>query len=194
MAATPWQWIALGVSLALVVAAAFTVPIRVGIGYGRAGDGGTPGPWLLVGAGSLKARIRLGRPERRGGARLFTSRVRRGSQRDPSRKALVLSRALRAFRLLRPALRVIERLEWRTELGTGDAAVTSFLTGALWAVKSTVVGTLAKEHVFLEPPKIRVVPDFRHTRFSWEISCIFRFTLGEIILGARTSRATARRG
>lgn len=91
-------------------------------------------------------------------------------------------------------LRVIERLEWRTELGTGDAAATSLLAGVLWAIKSTVIGALLREHVFLEAPKIRVVPDYRRVGLAFEIRCIFRFTLGEIILGARGLRAIPPRG
>ena len=102
--------------------------------------------------------------------------------------------AERAYRVVRPAFRRIERLEWRTELGTGDAAATSLLVGGLWALKSTVVGTLSRSCVFLETPRLLVVPDYNKTRLALEIICIFRLTIGDIILAALKSFAHPKRG
>lgn len=195
MAATPWEWLALGVGLALIAVAVFAVPIRLGIGYGEVPKPGAPGPrfWILIGAGPLKARFALRRP---GGVttRPDATLPSQDAGERWRQAARAAQRARSAYRLIRPALRVIERFEWRTELGAGDAAATGLLAGALWALKATVVGVLAREHVFLQAPRLDVVPNFRQTRFALEICCIFRFTLGDIILGARTPRAIPPKG
>ena len=79
-------------------------------------------------------------------------------------------------------VRHIERFEWRTVVGAGDAAATSILAGALWAVKATLLAALFGRYRFLAPPRCSVQPDYGRPRFALQVSCIFRFTFGEVIV------------
>jgi len=193
VAATSWQWPALAVSFLLLAAAALWLPLRLGFSYRSARGEEAARLVLVLGAGPLTARIPLGGRDGRPAARAPGSARARPGTAPPSGPAAPIQRVRRILRRLRPALRVIERLEWRTELGTGDAAATAVLTGVLWALKSALVGFLARERAFLRRPEIRVLPDYRRTVLAFEISCIFRFTLGDIIRGARAARAIAQR-
>lgn len=80
------------------------------------------------------------------------------------------------------SVRSIDILEWHTKIGSGDAATTSYLIGGLWAVKSTLVGWLRSRYVFLSQPLYSAVPDYETAGLALEVRCIFRFTIGEIIL------------
>lgn len=185
--ATSWQWIALSAALLGALALALTVPVGVGFHFGHRGETQL---WLLFRIGSIKARVALLRSH-------ATTNVTRDvppNQNDRKRveqavpfidrAARMIRLAEKAYRITRPAFRTIERLEWRTELGTGDAAATSLLAGALWAFKSTVVGVLYRHHTFLEAPRLMVAPDYDRERLALEIRCIFRLRLGDIILAA----------
>lgn len=104
----------------------------------------------------------------------------------------------RVVRLLtRPipsVFRVVEHLDWKTVIGTGDAALTSWAAGALWFVKSTVMARLAHALTFVTAPKLEVTPDYRRACLHMEVACIFRFTIGEIIIAALPWSARRYRG
>lgn len=210
-----WGWIAtswlgslwvltLFIALFLVVIA----PIRLGISFEQKE---ATQAWILVSVGGLlKARYRLptrllgekSSSQSNAGTDPPSERQDRGSSvADPGwadslmlRTARWVRLARRVYSIARPLFRRIEQLEWRTELGTGDAAATSVLVGGLWALKSTVVSVLSRSHVFVHAPQLLVAPDYNKTRFSLEFRCIFRFTIGDIIVAALKSFARPKRG
>src|SRR5690606_32357830 len=124
---------------------------------------------------------------------IFIARFsRRGKGASPGQQAPRLAAAVR--RALARATRRIERFEWKTHLGTGDAATTSLSAGALWSLKGTLLGLLARRHSFVDPPDFAVIPRYGGAILLVELSCIFRFTVGEIILALLIGALDAQRG
>lgn len=103
-------------------------------------------------------------------------------------------KGLRMLRLFFSAVHCIERLEWHTGLGTGDAALTASLYGGLWALKTNVVAWLRRRFEFMHPPLLRVAPNFEETGLFLELTCIFRFTLGDIIVAVARFLTVRARG
>jgi len=196
--ATSWLETAfLAASLGAAVAFLLLIPVGVGFHVNLTNEARV---WLLLSIrGKILARVCLSRPNHRSA---------RGSKgptgQDGPEPATKANRSLidrttrtigivqRVYHIVRPALRTIERLEWRTEVGAGDAAATGLLAGAFWALKGTVVGFLLRDHRFLEPPKLWVAPFYRDVRLALEIRCIFRLRLGDIIRAAMRQRPTQR--
>jgi len=127
------------------------------------------------------------------------------SQRDPDSEAVrhdqlrIDLRTVRIWwrkfkhivRLIKPYDRVIrnlihtvrlEKFEWNSSVGTGDAASTGVATGGLWAFKGGVVGWISKRVHFTARPLITVSPDFRVTTFQTHLSCIARCAIGHAII------------
>ncbi|HLS91271.1 MAG TPA: DUF2953 domain-containing protein [Limnochordia bacterium] len=198
MDATSWLETAfLAASLGAAVAFLLLIPVGVGFHVNLTNEARV---WLLLSIrGKILARVCLSRPNHRSA---------RGSKgptgQDGPEPATKANRSLidrttrtigivqRVYHIVRPALRTIERLEWRTEVGAGDAAATGLLAGAFWALKGAVVGFLLRDHRFLEPPKLWVAPFYRDVRLALEIRCIFRLRLGDIIRAAMRQRPTQR--
>lgn len=212
---TPWPRYLLWLLASIVVVVALFAPIGLGLAYERREASRL---WLLISVGGLfRARLRLapsrlqGREHGHAGAdeRVNSGTTRRRSAggeagrpggADAKGEAPTLRRVVRRARIARQAylfasqfLR-IEELEWRTEIGTGDAAATGLAVGSLWALKSTVVGVLARYHVFLRAPRLAVTPAFDKPRFALEIRCIFRFSLGDIIVAVLKRLVRPKRG
>ncbi len=99
---------------------------------------------------------------------------------------------LRLAKLFAVTVQRIERFSFRTVVGTGDAAVTSYVTGSLWAMTSILTAWLRRRYRFLSAPVYHVVPDFDRSRIALEIDCIFRFTIGEIIVAIVSQQLTRR--
>ncbi|WP_100012128.1 DUF2953 domain-containing protein [Lentibacillus sediminis] len=73
----------------------------------------------------------------------------------------------------------IHRLEWKTEGGTGDAASTGTVTGAVWAGKGMILGIIRGN---LEcTPVIRVEPDFQRRYVASSLNCMVSVRLGKAI-------------
>ncbi|MEF2964398.1 DUF2953 domain-containing protein [Paenibacillus sp. M1] len=69
-------------------------------------------------------------------------------------------------------------LEWSTNVALDDAAHTATLAGALWAVKTTLVGWLSYHISLLQRPKLFVVPVFGSPpSFATELTCVAEMRL-----------------
>jgi hypothetical protein len=86
------------------------------------------------------------------------------------------------------ALRVLERVPWRTEelswvtrVGAGDPALTGILSGLLWSFKGAIFGVLAERMAFVRRPVVRVQPDFEGVAFRTALHCIVRARVRDII-------------
>lgn len=77
-------------------------------------------------------------------------------------------------------LLVIERLEWKSVVGMGDAMSTALLNGALWAFKGCLVSWLSRQ-ANLQQLDLNVKPDFSEKSFESRMHCIFKIRLVHII-------------
>lgn len=76
----------------------------------------------------------------------------------------------------------IKHLEWHSLLGTGDAANTGVITGAIWAIKGGIVGILSQFFKLKEMPILSVTPHFQFAVLQTHLTCIFQFRIGHAIL------------
>lgn len=73
-------------------------------------------------------------------------------------------------------------MEWSTNVALTDAAHTATLTGALWALKSTLIGWLSYRVSLQQRPKLFVVPVFGSCPlFSTELNCTAEIRLGNAV-------------
>ena len=76
----------------------------------------------------------------------------------------------------------ITKFEWHSLMGLGDASHTGMMTGALWAVKGSILG-LVSHYVRLKvKPNLSVTPHFQAAVLQTRFLCIFQFRIGHAIL------------
>ncbi|WP_226036414.1 DUF2953 domain-containing protein [Aquibacillus saliphilus] len=75
----------------------------------------------------------------------------------------------------------IHQMHWNTKVGTGDASVTGVISGAIWAVKGSIIGLLVRYMNFNVQPNIHVTPYFQQKLAYTELECIFSVRLGQTI-------------
>lgn len=80
------------------------------------------------------------------------------------------------------SIHTFDKLEWKTQVGTGDALSTAMVVGALWSLKGTVYSFLAGHVRFTQVPKFDIQTSWSKPCFDMRIDCIFRLRIGEIIL------------
>ncbi|MCZ8520588.1 MULTISPECIES: DUF2953 domain-containing protein [Paenibacillus] len=73
------------------------------------------------------------------------------------------------------------RMEWRTSVGIGDAAETAFLAGALWGVKTSILGLLFRFIPLQAQPKLAVIPAFNQKVILVEGVCGFRVRMWYVL-------------
>lgn len=71
---------------------------------------------------------------------------------------------------------------WSTTLGTGDAMWTAMATGAVWSIKTAIIGLLSQMVQVKNAPVMEVNPNFSGTAFKTEWSCIAQIRFGYAIL------------
>ncbi|MBS4026749.1 MAG: DUF2953 domain-containing protein [Clostridia bacterium] len=75
------------------------------------------------------------------------------------------------------------KLVWITKIGLDDAAVTGIFTGLLWSVKGIVYSVICQmEHRHMGKVELNVIPNFKQKLFEVHLDCIFKFTIGHIII------------
>jgi hypothetical protein len=75
------------------------------------------------------------------------------------------------------------KLVWITQIGLEDAAVTGISTGLLWSVKGLVYAVICQlEHWHISKVELNVIPNFKQKLFEVHLDCIFKFTIGHIII------------
>ena len=73
----------------------------------------------------------------------------------------------------------VHRLDWDTHISLSEADHTATLTGALWALKSVIVGWITYQISLKQPPRLSVVPIFgRPPSFYTEVRCIAEMRFG----------------
>jgi hypothetical protein len=86
----------------------------------------------------------------------------------------IMKRLLKGIRL--------EQLEWRSSIGTGDAAQTGTLSGISWGVKSNIIGLISNYLTLRTIPRIHIEPLFQEKKLETELKCMIRFRIGYAIL------------
>jgi hypothetical protein len=76
----------------------------------------------------------------------------------------------------------LKQLEWHSIIGVGDAAHTGTITGAIWAIKGSIIGMLSQYIKLKEMPNLTVTPHFQLAIIHTRLSCIFQFRIGHAIL------------
>ncbi|HEX3033209.1 MAG TPA: DUF2953 domain-containing protein [Bacillota bacterium] len=99
-----------------------------------------------------------------------------------------ISQFRKALRTMRPFMQYLLRratvrhLSWNTTFGTGDAALTGFLAGFGWTIKSGLVSMLStKTRGLRSKPHVRISPLYTETCLVTHFHCIFEFRVGHII-------------
>ncbi|MFC4777515.1 DUF2953 domain-containing protein [Paenibacillus sp. GCM10023252] len=72
--------------------------------------------------------------------------------------------------------------EWKTAVGSGDAMWTAMATGAVWSMKTTLIGLLSQLLKLKTEPAVQVQPDYNKSGFSTEWSCTASIRLGSAML------------
>lgn len=87
-------------------------------------------------------------------------------------------------KIIRKFLRhvTISKLEWHTFAGVGDAAHTGMLTGALWAIKGSIMGLVSHYMKLKARPDITITPQFQFAVSQTAISCMIHFRVGHAML------------
>lgn len=75
-----------------------------------------------------------------------------------------------------------ERIFWQSKIGTGDAAETGILTGLIWGVKSTFLGSILRYVSLNTLPIVNVIPLYNQRYLSSEFECILRIRVGHAML------------
>ncbi|HYK72697.1 MAG TPA: DUF2953 domain-containing protein [Pseudoneobacillus sp.] len=76
----------------------------------------------------------------------------------------------------------VKKLEWHSVIGFGDAAHTGMLTGAVWAIKGSMVGIISHYMKLIDMPRMTVTPYFQQTVTQTRFRCMFQFRIGQAML------------
>jgi Protein of unknown function (DUF2953) len=101
-----------------------------------------------------------------------------------SNRKKLLKHVFGLHRIVRKFFRKVtmKGLEWNTLIGLGDAAHTGTITGAIWALKGSIIGLLSHYFKLKEMPKITVTPHFQAAVIQTRLTCIIQFRIGYAIL------------
>ncbi|MFD2681591.1 DUF2953 domain-containing protein [Bacillus seohaeanensis] len=77
---------------------------------------------------------------------------------------------------------IIDNVHWHTLIGSGDAATTGTLSGAIWAAKGSLIGVISNYMRLQKMPDLNVIPSFQRPIIQTSFSCIIQFRLGNAIL------------
>jgi len=73
---------------------------------------------------------------------------------------------------------IIKNIEWSSIVGLGDAAHTGAISGAIWAVKGSVIGIISQYMRMQNMPKINIYPQFQRVASETLFTCMFQFRIG----------------
>nr|WP_295969858.1 DUF2953 domain-containing protein [uncultured Bacillus sp.] len=76
----------------------------------------------------------------------------------------------------------VTELDWRTNIGAGDAALTGILTGALWTIKGSLIGLISEYFLLQNIPRITVQPHFQMKVTQTIFKCMLQFRIGHAML------------
>lgn len=75
----------------------------------------------------------------------------------------------------------VKMLDWRTEIGTGDATSTATVVGSLWTLKGIFVSILNTHVSKYNKPDLHITPHFNTYKFETHFTCMLSIQLGQAI-------------
>lgn len=75
----------------------------------------------------------------------------------------------------------VKNIEWRSNVGIGDAAYTGMLVGALWTAKSGIISIISHYMRLKQMPIISITPNFQRAISQTQFKCMFQFRIGNAI-------------
>lgn len=60
---------------------------------------------------------------------------------------------------------VIDKFHWKTRIGFEDPVITGITVGIIWTIKGLLLSVAGQELRFIQPPLIKVIPDFKVSCF-----------------------------
>jgi Protein of unknown function (DUF2953) len=96
----------------------------------------------------------------------------------------ILTHVIGFHKIIRKFLKkvTIKEFEWFTVAGAGDAAYTGMLSGALWAVKGSMIGVISHSMKLKVMPKIMITPNFQKAVSQTKLRCMIQFRIGYAML------------
>ncbi|MBS2771423.1 DUF2953 domain-containing protein [Anoxybacillus sp. PDR2] len=76
----------------------------------------------------------------------------------------------------------VTKLEWSTNIGTGDAAQTGIAVGIGWTLKYGVVALVSKFMKLKTKPLLSITPSFQKAVSETKITCMIHFRIGYAML------------
>lgn len=76
----------------------------------------------------------------------------------------------------------ITKWEWRTKIGTGDAASTGLIVGLGWSLKYAVIGAVSRYTKMKAIPVMMIVPTYERAVSETAFLCMFQFRIGHAML------------
>lgn len=76
----------------------------------------------------------------------------------------------------------IKNIEWSSIVGLGDAAHTGMISGAIWAVKGSIIGIISNYMKLKDMPKINIYPQFQGVASETLFSCMIQFRIGHAMM------------
>lgn len=76
----------------------------------------------------------------------------------------------------------VTQFEWKTMIGTGDAASTGMISGAVWAVKGSIIGIISHYCQLHAKPELMVQPHFQFAVSQTMFTCMLQFRIGHAMI------------
>ncbi|WP_171682125.1 DUF2953 domain-containing protein [Paenibacillus planticolens] len=101
-----------------------------------------------------------------------------------AREALV--HTVKLYEWMKKTLAKIEctELKWITRVGVGDAPETAITTGAIWGIKSSLLGFTMRYVQVKATPRVDVIPQFNEKHFSTEVRFAGRIRVWYVVLAS----------
>ncbi|EOR23801.1 DUF2953 domain-containing protein [Niallia alba] len=96
----------------------------------------------------------------------------------------LLNHVVQFHRIVRSFLAklTIRNIEWSSIVGLGDAAHTGMVSGAIWAVKGSIIGIISNYMKLRDMPKINIYPHFQGVASETLFSCMIQFRIGHAMM------------
>lgn len=96
----------------------------------------------------------------------------------------LLNHVVQFHRIVRSFLAklTIKHIEWSSIVGLGDAAHTGMISGAIWAVKGSIIGIISNYMMLKDMPKINIYPQFQGMASETLFSCMIQFRIGHAMM------------
>ncbi|MBS4195007.1 DUF2953 domain-containing protein [Lederbergia citri] len=76
----------------------------------------------------------------------------------------------------------IRKFEWHTKIGTGDAAFSGTVAGAIWGIKGAILSLIRSVFLFKTRPIISVVPEFQGFAAETNMRCMVDIKTGKAMV------------